>query len=117
MFSSEDLARFNNTPTPFYYYNLELLKATLEAVTTTSSKYNYHVHYAFKANTNNKILKLIQSHGLGADCVSGNEIKKAIECDYTSEQIVFAGVGKSDKEINTALDNEVEQIMGRVKRA
>ena len=107
MFSQEEITRFDNTPTPFYYYNLELLKATLEAVTTTSSKYNYHVHYAFKANTNNKILELIQTYGLGADCVSGNEIKKAIECNYTSEQIVFAGVGKSDAEINIALDNNI----------
>lgn len=107
MFSTEDIARFNNTPTPFYYYNLELLKATLETVTTTSSKYNYHVHYAFKANTNTEVLELIKSHGLGADCVSGNEIKKAVECGYDANQIVFAGVGKSDEEINVALDNNI----------
>ncbi|PCJ25848.1 MAG: diaminopimelate decarboxylase [Flavobacteriales bacterium] len=107
MFSKEDITRFGNTPTPFYYYNLELLKATLHAVKESSSIYNYNVHYAFKANTNNTILELIQTYGLGADCVSGNEIKKAIECNYTSEQIVFAGVGKSDKEINIALDNNI----------
>jgi diaminopimelate decarboxylase len=107
MFSTEEIARFSNIPTPFYYYNLELLKETLEEVKTISSKYNYHVHYAFKANTNNEILDVIQSYGLGADCVSGNEIKKAIECGFTSEQIVFAGVGKSDEEINIALDNDI----------
>ena len=107
MFSKEEITRFKNIPTPFYYYNLKLLKATLEEVKTISSKYNYHVHYAFKANTNTEILDVIQSYGLGADCVSGNEIKKAIECNYTSEQIVFAGVGKTDEEINIALDNNI----------
>ncbi|NQX97701.1 MAG: diaminopimelate decarboxylase, partial [Flavobacteriales bacterium] len=107
MFSKEEITRFKNIPTPFYYYNLKLLKATLEEVKTISSKYNYHVHYAFKANTNTEILDVIQSYGLGADCVSGNEIKKAIECNYTSEQIVFAGVGKTDEEINIALENDI----------
>ncbi len=107
MFSSEEITRFESLTTPFYYYNLELLKDTLKAVKETSSEYNYHVHYAFKANTNNEILELIQQYRLGADCVSGNEVKKAIECGYTSEQIVFAGVGKTDDEINTALDNNI----------
>lgn len=107
MFSSAEITRFGNTPTPFYYYDLELLKRTLEAVTSTSSKYNYHVHYAFKANTNNEILDVIHTYGLGADCVSGNEVKKAIERGYTSEKIVFAGVGKTDDEINIALDNDI----------
>lgn len=107
MFSNEEITHFESITTPFYYYNLELLTKTLEAVKDTSSKYNYHVHYAFKANTNNEILEVIQQHGLGADCVSGNEVKKAIECGYTSEQIVFAGVGKTDDEINIALDNNI----------
>ncbi len=107
MLSTKEITRFGNIPTPFYYYNLALLKATLDAVTTSSSKYNYSIYYAFKANTNTKILELIQTYGLGADCVSGNEIKKAIACNYTSEKIVFAGVGKSDDEINTALDNNI----------
>lgn len=107
MFSKEDITRFGNIPTPFYYYNLELLKDTLNEVKNASSQYNYHVHYAFKANTNNPILELIHSYGFGADCVSGNEVKKAVECGYAAEQIVFAGVGKSDDEINAALEHNI----------
>jgi diaminopimelate decarboxylase len=107
MFSKEEITRFGNTPTPFYYYNLALLKATLTEVKESSDKYNYHVHYAFKANTNNPILALIRTFGFGADCVSGNEVKKAVECGYGAEQIVFAGVGKSDEEINVALDHNI----------
>ena len=107
MFSAKEITRFNSIPTPFYYYQMDLLKDTLVAVTEASEKYNYHVHYAFKANTNTKILELIQSYDLGADCVSGNEVKKAIACNYQPEKIVFAGVGKSDAEINIALDNNI----------
>jgi diaminopimelate decarboxylase len=107
MFRSNELARFKATLTPFYYYDLELLRETLKAVVSSSQKYNYHVHYAFKANSNEEILKLIHSYGLGADCVSGNEVKKAIDCGYSSEKIAFAGVGKTDEEINIGLDNDI----------
>jgi len=107
MFSPEIIERFKNTPTPFYYYDLELLNETLKIVTEESSKYNYHVHYALKANSNLEILDVIKSHGLGADCVSGNEIVRAIESGITTEKIAFAGVGKSDEEINTGLENDI----------
>ena len=107
MFSLSEINNFKNIPTPFYYYNMELLNKTLETVLATSQQYGYHVHYAFKANSNDEILKLIQSYGLGADCVSGNEVKKAIDCGYPPQQIAFAGVGKTDEEINIGLDNDI----------
>lgn len=107
MFNTQEIARFKAIKTPFYHYNLGLLEQTLKAVNEASSPFNYHVHYAFKANTNNEILELVNQYGLGADCVSGNEVKKAIECGYTSDQIVFAGVGKTDDEINIALDHNI----------
>lgn len=96
-----------NTPTPFYYYNLELLERTLQTVLAESRKYGYHVHYAIKANANPVLLKLIGQYGLGADCVSGNEIKRALECGFSPEGIVYAGVGKSDREIELALQNDI----------
>jgi len=107
MISPKDIQRFKEIKTPFYFYNLALLEETLQVVKKASNPYNYHVHYALKANSNNKILTLIQSYGFGADCVSGNEIKKAIECNFPASSIAFAGVGKSDEEINIALDNEI----------
>lgn len=107
MFSPAQIEKFNNTPTPFYYYNLELLEDTLKAVRTASKAYNYHVHYALKANSNHQILNLIESYDFGADCVSGNEVKRAVETNFSSDKIVFAGVGKTDEEINTALDNDI----------
>lgn len=107
MFKPDIVTKFNNIPTPFYYYDVEVLKQTLDLLKKESDKYGFIVHYATKANANNKILDIIRSYGLGADCVSGNEIKKAIECKFNPNHIVFAGVGKSDAEINIALDHSI----------
>jgi len=104
MFSESTLNKFNQTETPFYFYNLPLLRETLSACRDASSKYGFHVHYAMKANFNTRVLDTIQSYGFGADCVSGNEVKAAAEHGFRADKIVFAGVGKSDKEINQALD-------------
>ena len=107
MFNQDIVSKFESIPTPFYYYDVEVLKQTLDLLKKESDKYGYIVHYATKANSNNKILDVIRSYGLGADCVSGNEIKKAIECKFDPKHIVFAGVGKSDAEINIALDHSI----------
>ncbi|MFZ4707641.1 MAG: diaminopimelate decarboxylase [Bacteroidales bacterium] len=107
MFTTEEISRFRDTQTPFYYYNLELLKKTLAAVVKESASYHFKIHYALKANANHEILKIIQSFGLGADCVSGNEIAKAMECGFLPYDIVYAGVGKTDKEINTGIDQAI----------
>ncbi len=95
-------------PTPCYYYNLELLDATLKNVLKESSRYpGFHLHYAVKANANPVLLKRISRFGLGADCVSGNEVLRALECGFSAGKIVYAGVGKTDREIETALANDI----------
>jgi diaminopimelate decarboxylase len=101
------LKKFEAQKTPFYYYDLELLRKTLAAAKAEADRYGYHLHYAFKANCNPEILKAIHSFGLGADCVSGNEVKCAIENRFDKRQVVFAGVGKSDDEINYALEQDI----------
>jgi diaminopimelate decarboxylase len=107
MFNPETISKFKTIPTPFYYYDLNVLKKTLKLLKTESDKYNFVVHYALKANSNNKILELINSFDIGADCVSGNEVKKAVECKFKNDHIVFAGVGKNNEEINYALDQNI----------
>lgn len=98
---------YSKIKTPAYIYNLELLRNTIELVKREAGEYNYHVHYALKANNNLKILEIISGSGLGADCVSGNEIKEALLRGFKPEQIAFAGVGKTDEEINLALDSAI----------
>lgn len=96
--------RFKNIETPFYYYDVELLKKTLKLVKEETKKYGFQQHYAVKANANKKILEMIAAEGFGADCVSGNEVKAAVTAGFPASKVVFAGVGKTDKEINLALD-------------
>lgn len=99
--------KFAQIQTPFYYYDSALLRQTLDIVKAESTQYGYEVHYAVKANANAKVLKLIASYGIGADCVSGGEVRAAIEAGFPASKIVFAGVGKTDWEINLALDNDI----------
>lgn len=99
--------KFKSLPTPFYYYDIDLLNQTLEFVKSEADKYNYHVHYAIKANANPRILSTIAGYGMGADCVSGGEIQAALDSGFPADKIVFAGVGKADWEINLGLDNDI----------
>jgi diaminopimelate decarboxylase len=101
------IEKWTDTVTPFYYYDLNILKQTVEAAKNEADKRGYVLHYATKANANPKLLKIIFAAGFGADCVSGNEILRSMECGVDPELITFAGVGKTDVEINTGLDNSI----------
>lgn len=108
MFKNDELLNlFSSQETPFYYYDLKLLKQTLQSAKKAADKRGFHVHYALKANFNDRLLSVIQSMGFGADCVSGNEVQKSIDTGFSADQITFAGVGKSDKEIVTALKHRI----------
>jgi diaminopimelate decarboxylase len=106
MFLEQHIKRFESIETPFYYYDTAFLKKTIDAIKKAAPAH-YHIHYALKANAHPQILKVIKAANFGADCVSGNEVKRAVECGFSSDEIVFAGVGKSDKEINYALDKNI----------
>lgn len=94
--------------TPFYYYDAELLRQTLQTIREEVSKHEgFCVHYAVKANANPKVLRIIREAGLGVDCVSGGEIEASVKAGFPSSKIVYAGVGKSDWEINLGLDNDI----------
>ncbi len=107
MFSSQLANRLNNLKTPFYFYDTALLQKTLLAIVNAAKRFNYHLHYAVKANANSRILQIISDFGLGADCVSGNEIKLALANGFSADKIVFAGVGKTDEELQLAVDKNI----------
>ncbi|MBQ9554780.1 MAG: diaminopimelate decarboxylase [Muribaculaceae bacterium] len=90
--------------TPFYYYDISLLRATLDEVTRLTAGGVMRVHYAVKANFNPRILREIASSGLGADLVSGGEVKAAVEAGFKPQDLAFSGVGKTDWEIRLGLD-------------
>jgi len=107
MITQAILEKFRNISTPFYYYDLNVLRSTLDVLKKEAENSGYKVHYAIKSNHNPRILKVISSYGFGADCVSWNEIAAAIEAGFNPSEIVFAGVGKTDKEIESALNANI----------
>lgn len=110
MFNKKLINKFSTIKTPFYYYDLELLKKTIEVLNKEASKYKFIIHYAVKANSNKRILEIIRENKMGVDCVSGNEIIRSIETGFRAEEIVFAGVGKTDEEINLAIKTDIFSI-------
>lgn len=107
MLSRRIKTELEGRPTPFYLYDMELLRRTVAAAAACSGRYGYHVHYALKANFERPILDEMLRAGLGVDCVSGNEVRYAIEAGCPPPQVVFAGVGKSDREIEYALNQGI----------
>ncbi len=99
-----DIKIFEGVKTPFYYYDKALLEQTLDAIEACTAGTPMKVHYAIKANSDPGIMRIISARGFGADCVSGNEIKAAIECGFRPENIYYAGVGKTDEEILTGIE-------------
>ena len=100
--------KFRELETPFYYYDVNVLRETLSCINKEAGKYNnFCVHYAVKANANHKVLTIIRESGVGADCVSGGEIRAAIKAGFPTNKIVYAGVGKTDWEINLGLDYDI----------
>ena len=107
MYSRKVASQLRELETPFYLYDINLLRQTLDSVVSESKKYNYKVHYAIKANYDDYLLSIIREYGLGIDCASGNEVRKAIELGFDPKTIVYAGVGKRDKEIRYAIEQNI----------
>ncbi len=100
------IEKFRTERTPFYYYDINLLRQTLDSIKDAAGS-GFYVHYAVKANANPLILREVCNAGLGVDCVSGGEIDASLKAGIPASGIVFAGVGKSDEEIALALDAKI----------
>lgn len=107
MLSKKITDRLSDFRTPFYLYDMGLLERTLQSVVSEAAKYGFHIHYAIKANFDDRLLALIRKHGLGIDCVSGNEVRKAVESGFDPQTVVYAGVGKSDDEIRYSIQQNI----------
>ena len=96
--------------TPFYFYDLGLLRRTLETLVSEAEKYGYIVHFAIKANCDPRVVDTIRQYGVGVDCASGNEVRCAVEAGFDPGKIVYAGVGKRDRELRYAIEKGIFSI-------
>ena len=108
MLDINTIEKLDRIATPFYYYDMELFHKTVDHVAVLAEEHDIKVHYAVKANVERRLLEYISSKGFGADCVSGNEVLHAHSCGFPADKIVYAGVGKTDKEIFNALSLGIE---------
>ena len=108
MLDINTIEKLDRVATPFYYYDMELFGRTVDHVARLAQEHEIKVHYAVKANVERRLLEYISSKGFGADCVSGNEVLHAHSCGFPADKIVYAGVGKTDKEIFNALKLGIE---------
>jgi len=107
MWKPEFNSKIAGIPTPFYYYDLDFLQETLQSALENSKKYGYFLHYALKANADDRVLHILKEAGIGADCVSGNEVSKALKTGFLPGDIFYAGVGKTDREIILGLERKI----------
>lgn len=108
MLDINTIEQLDKIATPFYYYDMDLFKRTVDHVAELASRHDIKVHYAIKANVERRLLEYISGKGFGADCVSGNEVLHAHSCGFLADKIVYAGVGKSDREIYDAMMLDIE---------
>lgn len=108
MLDINTIEQLDKIATPFYYYDMDLFKRTVDHVAELASRHDIKVHYAIKANVERRLLEYISEKGFGADCVSGNEVLHAHSCGFPADKIVYAGVGKSDREIYDAMMLDIE---------
>ena len=104
MLDIHNFQRFAEVETPFYFYDMDLLRRTMDTLSALSASNDIQVHYAIKANSEERILRMLAGGGFGADCVSANEVVFAAKCGFDPARIMLAGVGKTDREIRTSLE-------------
>ncbi|AWM37501.1 Diaminopimelate decarboxylase [Gemmata obscuriglobus] len=93
--------------TPLYVYSEAALVANLNEVQTAFRDANPVICYSVKANGNLSICRLMGQHGSGFDVTSQGEFQRALKAGPAAAKVVFAGVGKTDSEIEFALKNGV----------
>lgn len=110
MLSNTIYTQLKSIPTPFYLYDIPLLRRTIAAAKASADRRGYQIHYALKANPDKRLLGVIAASGLGADCVSGGEVRRAVECGFAPDKIVFEGVAKRDEDILYAINHNIYAI-------
>lgn len=93
--------------TPVYIYSASAIREQYSALEAALGSLNHRLHYSVKANSNLAILKLLKGLGAGVDIVSGGELFRALLAGFTGDDIVFSGVGKTEREMEEALRADV----------
>ncbi len=92
---------------PFYLYSKKAIEDKIKSYKDAFKDYSALICYAAKSNSNLTLLKIFQKNGFGLDTVSGGEIYKGVLAGFEPSKIVYAGVGKTDREIMYGIDKGI----------
>jgi diaminopimelate decarboxylase len=93
--------------TPVYVYSAATIRDRYERLHQTLAPVPHRIHYTLKANSSRGILDLLKQLGAGVDVVSGGELRRALRAGFLPRDIIFGGVGKTEREIGEALDADI----------
>lgn len=93
---------------PIFFYNLDFVRARVAQMQRALA--GVRLFYALKANSHPDVLNVFKASGVGIDVVSGGEIQHAVKCGFSYQQLVYSGVGKTRKELELAIKNDIHQI-------
>lgn len=97
----------NRFGTPLYVYSYTTLLDHYWKLKNAFREMKPLICYSVKANSSLCILKILIDNGAGLDIVSGGELFRALKVNCPSERIVYASVGKTDKEIGEAIRKKI----------
>jgi len=103
--SLEQIAR--EVGTPAYVYSAATIRDRYERLERMLVSIPHRIHYTLKANSSRAILDLVRTLGAGVDVVSGGELHRALSAGFAPSDIIFGGVGKTEREIAEALDADI----------
>ena len=101
--------------TPAYCYSYSKLKENINNFKQNFKSFSPLICFSVKSNTNVNIIKEIKRFGLGADVVSKGELMLALKAGVSPNKIVFSGVGKTNEEINFAIEKKILLINAESK--
>ena len=105
----------NKFQTPAYCYSYSKLKENINNFKKNFKSFSPLICFSVKSNTNVNIIKEIKKFGLGADVVSKGELMLALKAGVSPSKIVFSGVGKTNEEINFAIEKKILLINAESK--
>jgi diaminopimelate decarboxylase len=102
--------------TPTFVYSAEAIRSNYQRIERAFAPLGAHLHYAVKASSNLHLLRLLHEQGAGMDVVSGGEMERAWLAGTPMQDIVFAGVGKTEAEQRAALDGRFSPLLDDAER-
>lgn len=92
---------------PVYVYSAATIRDRYERLDAMLATVPHRIHYTLKANSSRGVLEVLRELGAGVDVVSGGELRRALAAGFKPKDIIFGGVGKTERELGEALDADI----------